>query len=1778
MARGRGNRGNCNIPPNGHGPGFPPGPGGPPCSEGPWMPPPRPPFPPYGPPEPGFMDVRGPHMPMPPFQPGVRPADPYDVGDRFRPLGDRGPFPGPRVPEGYEYEMCGPPREYERGPPLNRDFPPMDRGCGVPMMMERGLGPPACGPNLRPTMDNRGFGFRESGAFGPRADEFNPGFRRGFSGPPPPDMMDPGLRPMEPPEWSDPATVGPPRVPSQLDPPLTEVPRLQKKYKPVKAKSAKPPPGRSMGVITFIGNNHGMIERDDLKKFSFSFEAFLGDPKHLLPGVKVHFTACKSTKDSECGTDVIVPPGGTEDTDSTIHSGVITRSLIANQSANNPLLESRTGLVRAKFLESNTEFQFRRCDCKATLLHNDHVHFQIVTDVITQAKRATNVRPKVPETFQYTEEIREMGVIVDTKNTSWTITTQNRNDLEALQHENIGDGELAVMDEVEFTVIMDKGAEKAIRVAKLPAGTLAFGSKIKSKLAEVKEKHKALQNEKWKPVNSEVLPQRTVVFEDVSSEHYEGTIIKALTKAIEQTSEEKEPVLGLLISTVDGSMKKLPFEKADLTSQVTMLVGDKVQFNISTNRETKVERATNVEILSDSFHNTDSTEQRKIGVVMDLGESYGFIKCLQDPRLFFDQSEVMDENKLTISEKVEFTIVPNTATGAGNQAIRIKRLTENVLSPEPKLDGLGATNKEKKKMTIKLLRDPKEQVENLMVKVDAGDPDAVDSQVNELAEEQQDALGLRSSSLEKTSGDPLKMFRNRGERSHVDCHFGRENDWSRPHNSRSRSRSPSLDRGSLHHQSYTSRQESKYRGKEGYSRHSGTRSRSKERSYRRRYSRSRSRSRSQDRSGYSTDGRCAQSRSPEEPRSSYAPLHAEVLSSTEPPQLNSLVDEELARKKKELEELNELIARRRAIVAMEQKRRTPLVETKKEFDVDSESEEEMSKQWVRQTNARRQMGKPELQPIKSILKKRPEMTPTIQGETTSLELPQTPQMSIPYGKPLFPSADLQQSYFKSTPSSDWSAPHHTKEELSGSKSSHYVKPPVCQSPQSPPKHHQSTPVQHQAPETKNCLSTQMQRFLNTLNKGVDINVLSSLVKDTKKEAAPVVELFKEVSCRDEIYDPFEAGEEMRRSKRASLVRVISPVDETHREDLLPHERAVQDGSGFSRLVSMRHGLYVEEQFLRQSKVEEEEQYLYGKTGAEDDYNPYESLPRDERHVSPSPHTVESNEYPKEEKSQHFDKLQSLLQTIGLNLDTAEVSQLADRTRERLYGKKLPVKPPHSSHSPTSHVDRHRSRTASSESEGLHSVSPAKQSRRQVYMSYSDAAQSRELYDNMDKDLHTLTRTIKNTPDPQSTQKTLSSSAVSEGTQHSSDYTYPNLGYAYGSYSTPDLGQGTSSQYYTYQPGQTFPPTPTLAPGPYPGFPYGPPTVPPPIFPHVPPPQIPPPISAYHEKGLHSNYPGSILLSNPFMPPGTSYQQTKNFKQVPFQSFPTVKSRCLTVIETVTEVKNKDVTVPVDDETQETESDQMEIQVKQSGPLTEEDIKAKQKKRLEQFNQRMKQKKEQQMEAWRNRGRNKESTSGSVTCQEVKNVWICGHSLVFWAEKRAKSPEIGMQLGMDPNSVRVWWKGVQGMTWDQLLPQLLQLKGSWPNPDVLIIHLGGNDINKRSPGELMMSIEKDLESMRSIFPQCLLVWSDILPRRSWKHGVDLLKDVCKEMDSIRAMINHKVHTAVAKLGGKALTHDNIMFGHGSGLYRPDGIHLSGRGIDTFNLNLQDFLEKWESEAK
>lgn len=75
--------------------------------------------------------------------------------------------------------------------------------------------------------------------------------------------------------------------------------------------------------------------------------------------------------------------------------------------------------------------------------------------------------------------------------------------------------------------------------------------------------------------------------------------------------DKQEPTLGLLVTTMEGTEKRLSFRSGDVITKATMMIGDKVQFNISTNSLTKEEWAINVEILPETFQ-TDSEEQRKI--------------------------------------------------------------------------------------------------------------------------------------------------------------------------------------------------------------------------------------------------------------------------------------------------------------------------------------------------------------------------------------------------------------------------------------------------------------------------------------------------------------------------------------------------------------------------------------------------------------------------------------------------------------------------------------------------------------------------------------------------------------------------------------------------------------------------------------------------------------------------------------------------------------------------------------------------------------------------------------------------------------------------------------------------------------------------------------------------------------------------------------------------------------------------------------------------------------
>uniref|UniRef100_A0A8C2DYB5 Cold shock domain containing E1, RNA-binding n=1 Tax=Cyprinus carpio TaxID=7962 RepID=A0A8C2DYB5_CYPCA len=190
-----------------------------------------------------------------------------------------------------------------------------------------------------------------------------------------------------------------------------------------------------------------------------------------------------------------------------------------------------------------------------------------------------------------------------------------------------------------------------------------------------------------------LLPQGTVIFEDISIETFEGTVTKVIPKV--PTKNQNDPLPGRISARINFTDKELLFGEKDTKSKVTLLEGDHVQFNISTDRRDKLERATNIDILPDTFHFTK--EAREMGVIAAMRDGFGFIKCVdRDARMFFHFSEVLEESQLHISDEVEFTVVPDMLSAQRNHAVRIKKLPKGTVSfhTQSELRFVGVVEKE----------------------------------------------------------------------------------------------------------------------------------------------------------------------------------------------------------------------------------------------------------------------------------------------------------------------------------------------------------------------------------------------------------------------------------------------------------------------------------------------------------------------------------------------------------------------------------------------------------------------------------------------------------------------------------------------------------------------------------------------------------------------------------------------------------------------------------------------------------------------------------------------------------------------------------------------------------------------------------------------------------------------------------------------------------------------------------------------------------------------------
>ena len=152
-----------------------------------------------------------------------------------------------------------------------------------------------------------------------------------------------------------------------------------------------------------------------------------------------------------------------------------------------------------------------------------------------------------------------------------------------------------------------------------------------------------------------------------------------------------------------------------------------------------------------------------------------------------------------------------------------------------------------------------------------------------------------------------------------------------------------------------------------------------------------------------------------------------------------------------------------------------------------------------------------------------------------------------------------------------------------------------------------------------------------------------------------------------------------------------------------------------------------------------------------------------------------------------------------------------------------------------------------------------------------------------------------------------------------------------------------------------------------------------------------------------------------------------------------------------------------------------------------------------------------------------SNSNQVIAETL--VWCVGSSIVKKAFCAARERPGGINLGLDREGISIWWQFKGGMVWADLYPKLRHLVRISDLPHFLIIHCGANDIGmEKETRELIGAMKTTIEKIKQLMPSVTVVWSQMLPRKSWWYSEDMVA-----MNKCVRRINSAIATYVVREG-------------------------------------------------
>ncbi|XP_057296405.1 cold shock domain-containing protein E1-like isoform X2 [Hydractinia symbiolongicarpus] len=415
--------------------------------------------------------------------------------------------------------------------------------------------------------------------------------------------------------------------------------------------SPTPPNGttyskKEKGVIEKLLNSYGFVECASTGgRVFFHYSEYDGDPNNLLVGDCLEFSLTNDPRNNKLLAIKLskLPPGSVV-VESVSEEECVGRVEVEPRLTRNGEHPDPSTLGRVSY-DKNGEFFFlpftiHDIEKGEQIRKGDNVLFYVATNKRTGSLKARRIR-YIADALKKTKMVQ--GIISSLKESFGFI---ERADVvaEIFFHYSEFNGdinEVMIGDDVEFHLQDRQGKEIAVKVKKLPAGT--------------------------------------VVFEDISQNRHRGHVIKAInTRALNNSVDGH--LTGMIEYQGKTDTHEVLFGDRDTEDDIILQKGDVVEFNVSTDRRDKLQRAVNIKLISVCVKNGQT---RDYGVVSSLKDGFGFIKCTdQDLSIFFHFSEVLEQSHIiNIGDEVEFTI-ENDPISRRQHATRIRFLPKGSVTFE----------------------------------------------------------------------------------------------------------------------------------------------------------------------------------------------------------------------------------------------------------------------------------------------------------------------------------------------------------------------------------------------------------------------------------------------------------------------------------------------------------------------------------------------------------------------------------------------------------------------------------------------------------------------------------------------------------------------------------------------------------------------------------------------------------------------------------------------------------------------------------------------------------------------------------------------------------------------------------------------------------------------------------------------------------------------------------------------------------------------------------------